>query len=132
MRRARLFRQNYADRCEELVREIEWVEGDVSQSLDLPPAWDPLKGDMKRWMDALRTLMDGISLKGELPEDNDGGETDTVFTILTAGMDDTVDSIRDALTNPPSQQSIAILEHLRMRVALHAESTALITRHLDR
>ena len=132
MRRARLFRQNHADHCEELVREIELVEGDVSHSLDLPPVWDPLKGDMRRWMDALRTLMDGIRLKGELPEDNDGGETDTVFTILTAGMDNTVASIQDALTDPSSQQSIAILEHLRIRVALHAESTALIMGHLDR
>jgi hypothetical protein len=115
-----------------LVRQIEWVGGDVSHRLDLPPVWNPLKEDMRRWMDALRTLMDGIRVKGELPEDNDGGETDTVFTILTEGMDDTVDLIQDALTDPSSQQSIAILEHLRIRVALHAESTALIMGHLDR
>ena len=126
------FRQNHNGRCEDWARRIELAVGEVDATFDLPSDWEVLKEDTGRWTKELRILMDHIHQKGGLPVGNDGGETDAVFNALTAGMDNTIDVIRKELTNPPSLQTFAALEYLRGRIALHTESTALITGHFDR
>jgi hypothetical protein len=127
------FQKNRAERYEELVRELQLVLDNVSKARDLLPDEDLLKSDARRWILVLNILVDAVCQKGDLPEnDDDDTESESVHMVLSKGMDDTVESIRGVLTCAPSLQTAATLQRLRRRVALHTESTSLITGLLDR
>jgi hypothetical protein len=127
------FQKNRAERYEELVRELQSVLDNVSKARDLLRDEDLLKSDARRWIHVLNILVDAIYQKGDLPEnDDDDTESESVHMVLSKGVDDTVESIRGVLTCAPSLQTAATLQRLRRRVALHTESTSLITGLLDR
>ncbi|KUJ16669.1 uncharacterized protein LY89DRAFT_781965 [Mollisia scopiformis] len=127
--------QSHIDRCEELVGKLEQILHDVNgthDTHDVQPEGLRLEDDMKRWTEALKIHIDAIRQKGEVSQHNDSSGADTIFSVLSNGMDDTIDLIRDTATLPSLQQTTRMLSDLRMRVALHTESTTLITDHLDR
>jgi hypothetical protein len=125
-----LLPRNYAESCVQLsrkVHEVVLVLHDIS--VTVPP---DLKENLRSWADLLATLVEDIHQKGSLLGGDEADGRDNVFLVLTSGMHETVEWLRDVLAEEPSPQTPHILEQLEARVALHAESIALMSAHLDR
>jgi hypothetical protein len=103
----------------------------VSATLDninrLPSDWDALKNSTRKWAKSFETLVERPHL-----EENGAEAEPTIFSVLTSGMDETLDSLRDIKSEKPTEQTQQRLEQLEDRIAYHTESIALILAHFER
>jgi hypothetical protein len=119
--------QTDTDKCVQLLRNVQSAVADTTNTVNLSSDWDFLAENSKRWADLLAKLVEEIHQKGHILENHESEETDTVFSVLTSGMVETVELL-EAFNHQTSQS----LGQLKARVALHAESISLILAHLDR
>jgi hypothetical protein len=121
--------KTYADQCVQLLRMIESALT-LAASTDIrniSSDWPFPAEDSKRWADLLAKLVDEIHQKGHVLDNHESDETDTVFSVLTSGMLETVE-----LLETLDHQTLQSLEQLKARITLHTESVSLILAHLDR
>ena len=121
--------QTHADKFVQLLRKVQsaLASADFTNTVNFSSDWDFPAENSKRWADLLATLVDEIHQQGHILENHESEETDTVFSVLTSGMVETVELLK-TLNHQTSQS----LGQLKPRVALHVESVFLILAHLDR
>ena len=116
--------QTYTDKSVQLLQKVQSALANTTNTVNLSSEWDFPAESSKRWADLLAKLVEEIHQKGHIFESK---ETDTVFSVLTSGMVETVELL-EVLNHQTSQS----LGQLKARVALHAESISLILAHLER
>jgi hypothetical protein len=119
--------QTYTDKCVQLFRKVLLALADSTDAVNLESDWDFPTENSERWANLLAKLVDEVHQRGHILENHESEGTDTVFSVLTSGMAETVELL-ETLKHQTSQS----LGQLKARVALHAESVALILAHLDR
>jgi hypothetical protein len=119
--------QTYTDKCVQLLRKVLLALADSTDAVNLESHWDFPAENSERWANLLAKLVDEVHQRGHILENHESEGTDTVFSVLTSGMAETVELL-ETLNHQTSQS----LGQLKARVALHAESVALILAHLDR
>lgn len=93
----------------------------------LPSDWDTLKKSARRWTKSFETLVEEFYL-----EETSAEKEPTVCSVLTSGMDETLDMLRDIKLERLTEQTPQHLERLEARIAYHTESIALILAHSER
>ncbi len=113
------------------IRRSADLSQKVNATLDnlnrLPSDWDTLKNSTKKWAKSFETLVEDPHL-----EENGAEPEPKIFSVLTSGMDETLESLRDIQSEKLTEQTQQRLEQLEDRIAYHTESIALILAHFER
>jgi len=90
------------------------------------PDWEALKRSIRRWAKSFEALE-------EFNPDASSAENEpTVFSILTSGMDETLDRLCGMESEEITEQTPQRLEQLGGRIAYHTMSVALISAYFNK
>lgn len=119
----------YTERSAHLSQRVEATVNDLMKTIPvgLPSDWDTLKQSARRWTKSFETLVEEFRL-----EETGAEEEPTVCSVLTSGMDETLDRLRDIKSEKLTEQTLQHLERLEARIDYHTESIALISAHFER
>ncbi|OCK92796.1 uncharacterized protein K441DRAFT_662410 [Cenococcum geophilum 1.58] len=119
----------YTERSAQLSQRVEATVNDLMKTnpVGLPSDWDILKKSAKRWTESFETLVEEFHL-----EETSAEEEPTVCSVLTSGMDETLDRLRDIKLERLTEQTPQHFERLEARIVYHTESIALISAHSKR
>jgi hypothetical protein len=118
----------YTGRSAQLSHSVEATVNDLDKisRFGLSADWETLKRSARRWTKSFETLEEFN------PEGTGAEEEPTVFSILTSGMDETLDKLRRINNEKTPEQSPQRIERLEARIAYHAKSVALISAYFER
>jgi hypothetical protein len=119
----------YTERSAQLSQRVEATVNDLMETnpVSFLSDWDTLKKSARRWTKSFETLVEEFYL-----EETSVEEESTVCSVLTSGMDETLDRLRDIKRERLTEQTPQHLERLEARIAYHTESIALISAHFKR
>jgi hypothetical protein len=123
-----LFLPNFTQTSARLSQQLEATVDDVIDTTtdDAPSDRNAFKEDVQRWRKVFRNVVDDVHQKGYLLEDGNSEANSTIFTVLTSGMEKTLDGIREAQTAPAQNNP------LRIRIVYHTHALSLLVSHLER
>lgn len=119
----------YTERSAQLSQRVEATVNDFMKTnpVGLPSDWDTLKKSARRWTKSFETLVEEFYL-----EETSAEQEPTVCSVLTSGMDETLDRLRDIKSEKLTKQTPQYLKQLEARIAYHTESIALISAYFKR
>lgn len=120
--------QKYTERSAQLSQRVEATVNDLMKTnpVSFLSDWDTLKKSAKRWTKSFETLIEEFYLEETSVEE------EPVCSVLTSGMHETLDRLRDIKRERLTEQTPQHLERLEARIAYHTESIALISAHFER
>jgi hypothetical protein len=110
-----------SQRVEAAVRNL-----DKTSPVGSAPDWEALKRSARRWAKSFETLEEFN------PEASRTEDEPTVFSILTSGMDETLDRLCGMESEETTEQTSQRLEQLGARITYHTMSVALISAYFER
>ncbi|OCL02045.1 hypothetical protein AOQ84DRAFT_369592 [Glonium stellatum] len=117
--------------CEQLSQKVRNTLSHVHHT-DRPSDWNPLVDMVRRWARLFMDLVEEIHQKGGALGEHENWGTKTVYSLLTYGMDETLDLLRPTLVGHWSEQTSNIFNQLEARVALHSQAVDLMLEYLRR